>query len=62
MSQRGVVLLYYALSACFGLLALVLPSPSQKLLVLLALGGLVLAVLVALSLGSERNGREGEAG
>lgn len=45
-SQRRVVLLFYALCACFGTLALILPSGLHKLLVLVGMGIVALVVLV----------------
>lgn len=45
LSQRRVVLLYYALCGAFGLLALVLPSPIYKLYALIAMGGIAAVVL-----------------
>lgn len=46
MSQRQVVLSYYALSAAFGAIALLPLSPLSKLLALLLLGLLVLSVIL----------------
>ncbi|NOZ05180.1 MAG: undecaprenyl/decaprenyl-phosphate alpha-N-acetylglucosaminyl 1-phosphate transferase [Chloroflexi bacterium] len=45
LSQRRVVLLYYAICAGAGALALLLPSPLDKLLALLILGALALSLL-----------------
>jgi len=60
LSQRQVVFIYYALSACFGMLALVLPTPLEKLYVLIGLGAMVLAILLALSLLDGSKGRQEE--
>lgn len=49
MSQRRVVLIYYAVCAGAGVLALVLPSPLDKFFALLILGGLGLLLLVSLA-------------
>jgi UDP-GlcNAc:undecaprenyl-phosphate GlcNAc-1-phosphate transferase len=48
-SQRRVVLLFYALCAAFGTLALILPSGFYKLLVLVGMGIVALIVLVLLA-------------
>jgi len=48
-SQRRVVLLFYALCAAFGTLALILGTGLQKLLVLLGMGVVALVVLVLLA-------------
>jgi UDP-GlcNAc:undecaprenyl-phosphate GlcNAc-1-phosphate transferase len=45
LSQRRVVLVYYALCGAFGLLALVLPSPIYKLYALIAMGLIAVGVL-----------------
>jgi UDP-GlcNAc:undecaprenyl-phosphate GlcNAc-1-phosphate transferase len=54
LPQRRIVLLYYALSATLGGLALLMPPPLYKLLALVALGLIVTAVLVALTRLGER--------
>ncbi|NIN64842.1 MAG: undecaprenyl/decaprenyl-phosphate alpha-N-acetylglucosaminyl 1-phosphate transferase [Anaerolineae bacterium] len=48
-SQRRVVLVFYALCAAFGTLALILPSGFYKLLVLVGMGMVALVVLVVLA-------------
>jgi UDP-GlcNAc:undecaprenyl-phosphate GlcNAc-1-phosphate transferase len=48
LSMRGIVLLYYALTATFGALALLLPSPLYKLIALVVIGIGALAVLIRL--------------
>lgn len=48
-SQRRVVLLFYAVCAAFGTLALILGTGLQKLLVLLGMGVVALVVLVLLA-------------
>jgi UDP-GlcNAc:undecaprenyl-phosphate GlcNAc-1-phosphate transferase len=48
-SQRRVVLVFYALCAAFGTLALILPSGFYKLLVLVGMGIVALIVLVLLA-------------
>jgi UDP-GlcNAc:undecaprenyl-phosphate GlcNAc-1-phosphate transferase len=58
LSQRQVVFVYYALSACFGVLALVLPTPLEKLYVLIGLGIAVILTLLALSLLDGLKGRQ----
>ncbi len=45
LSQRRVVLVYYALCGAFGLLALVLPLPIYKLYALIAMGLIAVGVL-----------------
>lgn len=47
-STRKIVLLYYALTALFGALALWLPSPLYKLIALVVIGGGAVAVLARL--------------
>jgi len=54
LSQRRVVLLYYGVSAGAGALALLLPSPLDKLLALLVLGGLAILLLASLTWRYER--------
>ena len=49
LSQRAIVLAYWAFCALFGLLALAISSRLYKLVALLVLGGLVLAALFILS-------------
>lgn len=49
LSQRRVVLLFYVLCAVFGLLALILGTGLQKLLVLLGMGIIALLVLIVLA-------------
>jgi UDP-GlcNAc:undecaprenyl-phosphate GlcNAc-1-phosphate transferase len=49
LSQRAIVLAYWAFCALFGLLALAISSRLYKLIALLVLGGLVLVVLFVLS-------------
>ncbi len=48
ISTRAIVLLYYALTALFGILALQLPSGLPKLIVLLVIGGIAVIVLARL--------------
>ncbi len=48
LSQRQVVLLFYGLSAFFGVMALVLRSGREKLYVLLAMGIIIVALLLVL--------------
>ena len=50
-STRAIVLSYYALTALFGALALLLPNPVYKLIALLVIGGGALAVLARLRRG-----------
>ncbi len=52
LSTRTIVSLYWAFCAGFGLLALI-AAPWQKLVALLAIGGIVILVLTFLSRGSE---------
>ena len=49
LSQRSVVLLFYLLCAAFGILALILASGLQKLLVLMGMGLVALVALVVLA-------------
>lgn len=53
LSQRQVVLIYYALSALFGVVALLDVPPVVKLGALLVLGGMVVGVLSYLTLRSD---------
>jgi UDP-N-acetylmuramyl pentapeptide phosphotransferase/UDP-N-acetylglucosamine-1-phosphate transferase len=48
VSNRAIVALYYALSAAFGALALVLPNPVYKMIALVIIGAGALAVLIRL--------------
>lgn len=48
MSSRAILALYYALTATFGALALILPSPVYKLIALIVIGTGALAVLIRL--------------
>ena len=48
IAPRAIVALYYALSAAFGALALILPSGVYKLIALLVIGAGALAVLIRL--------------
>ncbi|MBI5032545.1 MAG: undecaprenyl/decaprenyl-phosphate alpha-N-acetylglucosaminyl 1-phosphate transferase [Chloroflexi bacterium] len=48
LSQRTIVILYYALSAFFGVLALILPSGVYKLIALVVIGAGALLVLIRL--------------
>lgn len=48
LSQRTIVILYYTLSAIFGILALILPSGVYKLIALVVIGAGALLVLVRL--------------
>jgi UDP-GlcNAc:undecaprenyl-phosphate/decaprenyl-phosphate GlcNAc-1-phosphate transferase len=48
ISSRAIVALYYALTAAFGALALILPSPVYKLIALIVIGIGALAVLIRL--------------
>jgi UDP-GlcNAc:undecaprenyl-phosphate GlcNAc-1-phosphate transferase len=48
ISSRAIVALYYALTATFGALALILPSPVYKLIALIVIGTGALAVLIRL--------------
>jgi UDP-GlcNAc:undecaprenyl-phosphate GlcNAc-1-phosphate transferase len=48
ISSRTIVALYYALTATFGALALILPSPVYKLIALIVIGIGALAVLIRL--------------
>jgi len=56
LSQRRVVLVYYALCGAFGLLALVLPSPIYKLYALIAMGLIAVGVLWLATRQSRRSG------
>jgi UDP-GlcNAc:undecaprenyl-phosphate GlcNAc-1-phosphate transferase len=49
LSQRAIVIAYWAFCALFGLLALTISSRLYKLIALIVLGGLVLVVLFVLS-------------
>ena len=48
ISSRAIVALYYALTATFGALALILPSPVYKLIALIVIGIGAVAVLIRL--------------
>lgn len=48
VSMRVIVLLYYALTAVFGALALILPSGIPKLISLVVIGGIAVVVLARL--------------
>lgn len=48
ISSRAIVALYYVLTAAFGALALILPSPVYKLIALIVIGIGALAVLIRL--------------
>jgi UDP-GlcNAc:undecaprenyl-phosphate GlcNAc-1-phosphate transferase len=54
LSQRAIVVLYWAICGLFGALALVAPSGVYKLLALIGIGVMAVAVLAFLSRGEER--------
>ncbi len=58
LPTQRIVLLYYALSAAFGGLALLMPSRLYKLLALVALGLVVVAVLATLTRAGEKSAAE----
>ena len=55
--QQRIVLLYYLLSAAFGVLALLMPPPLYKLLALVALGLVVIVTLAVLTYLGDRRAR-----
>ncbi len=62
LPTQRIVALYYALSAAFGILALLIPSRLYKLLALVALGLVVVAVLAILTRSGEKSAAKDDPG